>query len=245
MTAPRRAEDVGDRAQHASGVKAQRAAQRKGGEGSSLAAVKVKPVRSSVNGNAGFRNTLSTTVQGGQGTNPAESVAARGPRRASTVASDDLFATRRPVAGEPSAGSEPGRRSRGSRAGGPLRNSYAGKVNTAGPPRRGAIGITHLHTNYDTACYTPRIVHITCTTHRLKDTRTMHHYTRHRRHKPYDHRHRTPPLGSSLRSALLTARPSHIRHFAPPCRTCAAPAARRGRLPAAGLRPARAQAVRR
>ena len=122
MTAPRRAEDVGDRAQHASGVKAQRAAQRKGGEGSSLAAVKVKPVRSSVNGNAGFRNTLSTTVQGGQGTNPAESVAARGPRRASTVASDDLFATRRPVAGEPSAGSEPGRRSRGSRAGGPLRN---------------------------------------------------------------------------------------------------------------------------
>ena len=120
---------------------------------------------------------------------------------------------------------------------------YAGRVNTAGPPRRGAIGITHLHTNYDTACYTPRIVHITCTTHRLKDTRTMHHYTRHRRHKPYDHR--TPPLGSSLRSALLTARPSHIRHFAPPCRTCAAPAARRGRLPAAGLRPARAQAVRR
>lgn len=244
MTAPRRAEDVGDRAQHASGVKAQRAAQRKGGEGSSLAAVKVKPVRSSVNGNAGFRNTLSTTVQGGQGTNPAESVAARGPRRASTVASDDLFATRRPVAGEPSAGSEPGRRSRGSR-GRPVKIAR----NVIPPGRRaataGAIGITHLHTNYDTACYTPRIVHITCTTHRLKDTRTMHHYTRHRRHKPYDHRHRTPPLGSSLRSALLTARPSHIRHFAPPCRTCAAPAARRGRLPAAGLRPARAQAVRR
>jgi hypothetical protein len=101
-----------------------------------------------------------------------------------------------------------------------------------------ALG-TALHPFCDTACYTPRIVHITCTTHRLKDTRTMHHYTRHTikrtppaAEKPYDHL--TPPLREflALRPALGTA-VTHpalytpLPHMRGPGRTPRPPARRR------------------